>query len=27
MWEDDDYKPLFDNKTKLAVEKMTDKNP
>lgn len=27
MWEDDRKKHLFDNKNKLAVEKMTDKNP
>ena len=27
MWEDDRKKHLFDNKNKLAVEKIVDKNP
>ena len=27
MWEDDRKKHLFDNKNKLAVEKIIDKNP
>jgi hypothetical protein len=27
MWEEDRKKYLFDNKNKLAVEKIIDKNP